>query len=667
METTDAKVCNKDSESEKISFEYIEPPAEPECTPLPSADKPLASYIAKPEIKDFVMSDTVANSIIPPKVTVVNGMYVQVSQEKTKDGSLIVEEGYRYIMTTNEIFEKGKRGTFLATNCRPVITAFIRLYDENGKYEEFVEGVLVTDTKNLPFKVERRNYKNLFRMIREEYSEIFVAKNMGDGIESALSDTYRAAKKDSTIPTLIKVRTSGWYNIEGKIGWHTGSDDAYKNTSVPDVSVLNRSDIFNQGTKFLDVGHYNTQIAIIWLFAHAAISRWWMKQAGIDWKTALIVQGITNSFKTFTISQIANVFSDDRNDVRIPIALTTDAGGRRKLATLRGQVALIDDYSQSSKYSAERSRELAEKLIRMNGDSGGHIKAAAGSSRKTVTETIDCVLIFTAETDFGLGNSSNTRCITVRSHAAILDRDGRIVKPATFDKDVIQTFQDNHFLLKNYFASYIAFLSTNGSSLLPFIRTNFRIYRDKFNKIFQTPRMAESAAMLKIQSDLCCEFAKYSGIADTTALANYFTNAIRETITDQQEKALEFQPTILFLRALQECLEKCRVAETETDFIKGFDFVGFHQRSDDTLWLDKDWAWDTATAMIRKRGIEWLLSFDALKCMLYEQGYLYVQKKNVNGKDRITYLPRGKKGDRKSFLVVYFSKLTNLIEGGSFL
>ena len=647
----------------ELKFNLVVPPEQPKCTPFPSTSKKVDDYMAPPKIIALNTNSSLVNYIRPPKIVLFNGKYVLV-ERNFFDGEAIIKKGFRYLITSNGVYESGKHETSLVSNFRPIITRFIHLYDVNGKFEEYIEGIALTKETQYPWRVKKRDYKNLFKILHNEFGDIFVTKNLRDGSEAALSDLYQEAKKDGTVPTDIEVEISGWHCIDDKCRWHTGIDEEYADVEVPDVSALDKTQIFKDGLTFLDIGRYNSQIGIIFLFAHAAISRWWMKKASIDWKTVLIVQGVTNSFKTFTVSQVANVFSKDRNKVRLPISLITDSAGRRKITKLRGQVALIDDYSKSSKYSAERSRELAEKLIRMNGDSGGHIKSAGGNTRQTITETVECVLIFTAETDFGLGNSSNTRCVTVRTTAPIVDRDGNLIKPATFDKEVIQHVQDNHEIMRCYFASYINFLTEHGSSLLSVMKQKFRDYRSAYNKKFHTPRMAESAAMLKLQADLICEFARYSGIIATDNLAAYFENSIGETISAQQEKTLNYQPTVLFLQALHECLESRKIAETETDYVVGYDYVGFHQHSDGTLWLDKDWAWDAASNLLRKRGIEWLTTFETLKEMLYEQGFIFVQKRVENGKERITYLPRAKKGLRTSKLVLFYQKFLKISEGG---
>ena len=644
--------------TEDVKFDYLAPPEPATCSPVLGSDEaPDQEVLCPPEFRDAADKDVNFMLVNPMHVAPLNGEYVFVNL-RHDNGDMPIRIGYKYMMSTSAIYEQKRDGMEKSTNFPLHITGFTHVYDPDGTFDEYVRGVATLEEKELEWEVPLKEYKNLLKLLDKQFGETFIAKTTGDGVLKLLSELYAEAKDDRTIPIINKAKISGWYFIAGKPQWFTGTDEFYDNVYLPEVSRLNPSELFANGIHFLDIGRYNTAIGIIFLFAHAGISRWWFKKAGISWNTALIVQGITNSFKTSVISLIANVFNREREDaVRLPIALVTDAGSRRTIAKLRHQIILIDDFSKSTSLSAVKSRELAEALIRMNADSGGHIKAAPGNNKKTVTEKIEGALIFTAEKDFGLGNSSNTRVITVKTHGNVLDRNGNIVEPSTFDADVMSFFQQNHDILKYYFASYIKFLTDNGSNLLPALRQNYLLYRSDFMKLFHTPRMADSAAILRIQSDLVLEFAKYCNYPLIQSLETYFSDCIIQAVADQQEKSKRNDPAELFMATLAEILDHTNIAEDEVKYITGNSYFGFYQKSDNTVWLNKEKTFEAVASAIRNRDLEWLETLDSLKVALQQKGYIRVETWEEDGKPHICYFPRAKKGTRKLMMVIFKEKL----------
>jgi hypothetical protein len=643
---------------EEADFTFIDPPEPAECSPVPGSDEaPEQELLSPPQFKDVDVDDENLNSINPPHVTLTNDGYEFTKMCQAK-GGIAIRIGEKYMMSTNAIYEEKRNGMEKSTNFPLHITGFTHVYRPDGTFEEYIHGVAMLEGKQLEWKVPLNEYKNVLDIINKTYGETFIAKTTGDGVLELLSELYAEAKKDVNKPIINKAEISGWYSIDGKPQWFTGIDEYYKDVFFPDISQTNPADIFNNGITFLDIGHYNTAIGLIFLFAHAGISRWWLHKVGISWHTALIVQGITNSYKTSVVSLIANVFNRDREDaVRLPIALITDAGGRRTIVKLRHQTILVDDYSKSSNRSDDRSRELAEEFIRMNGDSGGHIKAAPGNNKKTVTEKIEGALIFTAEKDFGLSNSTKTRCITVKTHRNVLDRNGSVVEPATFDAAILSFFQQNHDILKCYFASFIKFLTNCGTDMLPALRQNHLHYRTEFMQLFHTPRMADTASILRVQSDLIIEFAKYSGYQQIELLNNYFYKCILDAVADQQETVKDNDPADLFMATLAEILDFTKIAEDEIKYIATYDYYGFYQKSDNTVWLNKEKIFGVVCSTLRDRGTDWLETLDSIKIALHEKAYIRVNIREENGKQHVEYFIRAKKGTRKLMMVVFKEKL----------
>ena len=652
------EVITNPSVADDTQFSYIDPPEPAMCSPVPgSSEAPEQELLSPPEVKEIDINDINFILVTPVHVAPSDGGYVFVNLCHD-DGEMTIRMGERYTMTSHAIYEHKKNAILKESNFSLHITAFVHVYHPDGNFTEYVQGMAVLEKKKLPWEVKLKDYKKLFNILSEGYGEIFAANTPGDGVLELFSELYGEAKEDGTIPVINKAEISGWYQIDGKSYWFTGTDEYYKDVFFPNISQAHLSELFNNGIHFLDIGRFNTAIGLIFLFAHAGFSRWWLQKAGISWKTALIVEGITNSFKTSVVSLIANVFNREREDaVRLPIALITDAGSRRTIAKLRHQTILIDDYSKSTSLSAVKSRELAEELIRMNGDSGGHIKAAPGNNKKTVTEKIEGVLIFTAEKDFNLGNSSNTRVITVKTHGNVLDRSGNIVEHATFDTIVLSFFQQNHDLLKYYFATYIQFLTDYGTNLLPALRQNYLKYRSEFVQLFHTPRMADSAAVLRIQGDLILEFARHCRYQQVQSLEHYFHNCITQAVADQQDKAKNNDPADLFMATLSEVLDHTNIADDEKKYIATYNYLGFYQKIDNTLWLNKEKSFELVCSAIRNSGIEWLETLETIKVPLRQHGFMRVEEWEENGRLRVDYWPRAKKGLRKKMMVIFKEKL----------
>lgn len=644
--------------TEKMTFNYLAPPEPVTCSPVPGSDNaPKQELLSPPKFKETAANDIGLMMVKPVHVAPSGGRYIFAPLCQIHGGMHSLS-GEQFLMTNNAIYTYTKKGAQKESNFSLFITGFVHVYKPSGKFTEFITGVAQLENASIPWEVELKDYKKLLQILGEKFGETFVAKSNGDGVLELFSKLYAEAKNDSSIPIINKAEISGWYDIEGKGQWFTGIDDYYADINFPDTSLMNPADIFANGVHFLDIGHFNVPIGIIFLFAHAGFSRWWLQKAGISWRVALIVEGVTNSFKTSVVSLVANVFNSKREEaVRLPISLLTDAGGRRTFAQLRHQTILVDDYSKTTTLSATKSRELAESIIRMNGDSGGYIKAAPGNNKKTITEKIEGAVIFTCEKDFHLGNSSNTRCITVKTNGNIVDRNGNIAEPATFDAAVLSYFQQNHDTLKYYFALYIKFLTEKGCSLLPALRQNYLQFRNELTSVFHTPRMADSAAILRIQATLILEFAKNCGYPQIEFLYKYLDKCILHAATDQQQKTNTNNPADLFMTVLAEILDQTNVANDERTYVTTYDYYGFYQKADNTIWLKKEKIFEAVCNILRNRGTEWLETLDSIKMALHAKGYIRTETWEEDGKPHISFFPRAKKGTRKLMLVVFKEKL----------
>ena len=430
----------------------------------------------------------------------------------------IISSGDCYVIRTTGMFCKTKGGNETRiSNTRVEITGFEYLYkptDQNStalKPEEYVTGnAIVSNGKIYAWKVKLRDYKTLFEELTKEHGDISLKKTRTAEIDDYLSDIYSSAL-DANLPKIISVEWSGWYEIAGHPAlYYIGKKDS--TGGFADLKDEDRLTVFNNGVRYLQIGRYQKNICILFLVMHAAFTRFWFVKAGINWNMVLIVQGETNSGKTSLLEVSTNILSSDRTIGAIKLGDSSPAGMRRTFNTVyRDTFCFLDDHSDSDPQSSRNAYDLVEKALRIVGDNSGRLKAGPGQT--VIREKAECVLAVTAEKNFVLSASSNTRYITVYFSRRKDTSDDNAEHSGSIDFEALLTYQQNPEILHKYFTLFINFLTESGYRLIEFFKKNTPVYRQQYGQFFKIGRFVDAAVRLHLQAIVVCEFATYCGIS----------------------------------------------------------------------------------------------------------------------------------------------------------
>ena len=114
---------------------------------------------------------------------------------------------------------------------------------------------------------------------------------------------------------------------------------------------------------------------------------------------------------------------------------------------------------------------------------------------------------------------------------------------------------------------------------------------------------------------------------------------------------------MIFMQTLAELLNHSNIAADEYKYIVTYDYLGFFQKCDNTVWVNKEKVWTIICETIRNRGIEWLETLDSMANALHHQGYIHVKEWEENGTPHVSHYLRAKKGTRKTMLVFFKEKI----------
>ena len=189
-----------------------------------------------------------------------------------------------------------------------------------------------------------------------------------DAKEEYLTKIYQRDARTAVVEYYSDV--NGWVEFENVLPkFYIGEDKFYAGMEIilPSVGYLNRREIFAEGSCFREIGHQNGVIEILWLVAHIALSLFWLRKFGVDFRSVIFVKGKTNVFKTTVVSLIANIFAKNRRKASIRLT-STKAYSQEFITKMRDNVVLLDDFSNTVGASNNFARDNAETAIRAVGD-----------------------------------------------------------------------------------------------------------------------------------------------------------------------------------------------------------------------------------------------------------------------------------------------------------
>jgi len=172
-------------------------------------------------------------------------------------------------------------------------------------------------------KVPTSDFKKIFETIRREFPSAYTSLGDFDAKEEYLTEVYRRDAAKAVVEYHSDLE--GWVEFEEITPqFYVGEDRFYAEMRIalPNVAYANRHEIFIEGSRFRQIGNENCVIEILWLVAHIALSLFWMRKFGVDFRSVVFLKGKSNLFKTTVVSFLANIFAKNRRKASIRLSST---------------------------------------------------------------------------------------------------------------------------------------------------------------------------------------------------------------------------------------------------------------------------------------------------------------------------------------------------------
>ena len=314
---------------ENANWEQFERLSEPQIEPILEASPVELKRPNFTTIKDL---STFLGQIEPVHVVLQNGVW-QLATKQDEIETTPFLKGDRFEETPCGIYElrSGERRSKI-TNATVRIASIREIFSDDETKETWLVCAVTCfeawgDEEKL-IEIPSKNYKTLFKKIREQFRDIQLSAQNIDALDEYLSKVnQRDAKGDALdLPHEIRSLYIGWLTTNDHPKYYLGDDAFYKEYFWPKVTNERRTEIFNAGFGFREVGHFNNVIETLFLFAHVAYTNYFLDAAGCPMRTLLFLKGRTNSLKTSTVSAIANIFSTNLHDCGIRLSSTSARG-----------------------------------------------------------------------------------------------------------------------------------------------------------------------------------------------------------------------------------------------------------------------------------------------------------------------------------------------------
>lgn len=596
--------------------------------------------VKPPKIANQADLSAFLGQIQPVQVVLENGGWKYVTAEKNYSATPFLK-GDRFEETPCGIYElrSGERRSRI-TNANVRIASIREVYTDDDTKETWLVCAVTCneawgDEEKL-IEVPSKQYKTIFKKIREEFRDIQLSAQSMDALDEYLSKVnQRDAKGDGLdLPHEIRSLYTGWLTVNGQAQYYLGEGDFYQGYAVPTVPDERRAEIFNAGMSFREVGHGNTVIETLFLFAHTAYTNYLFEKAGCPMRTLLFLKGRTNALKTSTASALANIFSTSTNDCGIRLS-STQASLREYIVSLRDNVVLVDDFSNSTGGDNAAMERNAEMIIRAVGDGKFSSVMSMAETKKINTRLVRAAVVLTGEEMLNLSQSSMFRILTLE------------VEQGTFNGNVLRKFEDKG-ILREYFSLFIKFLSEGHSQVIEYCRTTFQRYRDYYKERLSVPRFIDFAAIMTLQSDIIGFFAQWCGVSEQfiSAYRERAVSALMSILVEHQEHSKQHDGVKRFLQALFQSLNGGKWSQVATDE-KVFSetpsmFIGFREESSQTLWLMFEEAYSLVAEHYRKLNEPWTVKGATIKEELLRRK-ISVGKLKSEGAEKNEFLKRAKK------------------------
>lgn len=510
-------------------------------------------------------------------------------------------------------------------------------------------------TVSKTIKVPASDFKKIFEIIRRELPAAYTSLGDFDAKEEYLTKIYHRDEKTADVEYHSDL--GGWVEFEGvPPRFYVGEDKFYAGMKIeiPIIAYSNRREIFVKGSNFRHIGHENDVIEILWIVAHIALSLFWLRKFGVDFRSVIFLKGKTNMFKTTVVSLLANIFAKNRRKASIRLS-STKAYTQEFVTKMRDSLVLLDDFSNTVGADNTKARENAETAIRAVGDGMFSGKMNVSDLSEGRVDDVRCVVALTGEDELGLSESSLYRLIVLP------------IIEGTFDFKEITLWDERHYLLQSYFSLFVQFLTEFGFCSVDICASHFAEYRELYREKLSVPRFIDAAAAMAVEIDLIVEFGKYCGMTEEemATYREHALNAVENIMRQNLKNGKTMKPEIRFLHALLQSLGTGKynnIAANETEYVADpSSFIGFREDSTGTMWLRFDDVYNLVEKFYQRQNEQFLTTAKTIKELLLQRG-LSDGKLMPEGQGSSEYLKKSKKPPRKWFLVLKMTAVEKFLE-----
>lgn len=504
-------------------------------------------------------------------------------------------------------------------------------------------------------KVLASDFKKIFELIRREFPAAYTSLGDFDAKEEYLTQVYRRDAEKAEVEYHSDL--GGWVEFENvSPRFYVGEDKFYAGMEIlpPLIPYRDRRDIFIDGSGFRQIGHENDVIEILWIVAHIALSLFWLRKFGIDFRSVVFVKGKSNLFKTTVVSLVANIFAKNRRKASIRLS-STKAYAQEFVTKMRDNIALLDDFSNTAGANNALARENAETAIRAVGDGMFSGKMNVSDLSEGRVDDVQSVVVITGEDELSLSESSLYRLIILS------------IVEGTFDKKILAKYRDNQDIFQRYFALFVQFLTECGFGAVSECASHFAQYREIYSEKLSVPRFIDAAAALTVEIDLIVAFGRYCGMneAEMAIYRQHALNSVEEVMRQNFKSAKESLPDLRFLHALMQSIGNGKyndLAASEAEYVAdSASFIGFREDSSGTIWLRFDDAYNLVEKFYQRQNEQFLTTAKTIKEILLRKG-LSEGKLMPEGQGSSEYLKKSKKPPRKWFLVLKVDAVEKFLE-----
>ena len=569
-------------------------------------------------------------------------------------------EGENFVANSNGIFfaKDGKtQGRRISSVNLEIV---VREYRWSGKSVREILHIKVTSANEQSLyeniiQVDKQDFKKTFEILRKELPGEFFSSSDLDAKDSYLSTIFQRDAEKADVKYFSDV--GGWVEFSNLMPRFYVGDDKFYNemqTDIPVVCGLNKEMIFVEGSAFRKIGHENVVIELLWLAAHVALSLFWLRKFGVDFRSVIFVKGKTGLFKTTVTSLLANIFAQNRAKVSLRLS-STKASTQEFVTRLPDNLVLLDDFSNTVGANNNSMRDNVETVIRAVGDGMFSGKMNVSNFAECRIDNVRSVIVITGEDELGLSESSLYRLLVLP------------IVEGTFDPQLLALTSERHEILQRYFALFVQFLTEKGSTVVRECASHFSQYREFFSTKFSAPRFIDVAATLLVEIDLIFEFGIYCGMSTEEMIAyrNHAQNCVVEAIQLNSAASVQSKPEVRFLHALWQSIDNgkyTKIAATEDKYVNDTaSFIGFREDSTGTIWVRPDEAYNLVRNFYQRQGEQFLTSLKSIKVLLLQNG-LSEGKLVPSNQGSSEYLKKSKKSPRKWFLVLNYRAVEQFLE-----